>query len=85
MPKIVITHRVEDVAKWKAFDGERETNMSAFAADIQSYVLAEGGDQVAVTMDVRDPEGLSRFMASETCDAIMRRHGVVRPVTVYSS
>ena len=85
MPKLVITHRVEDVAKWRTFDAERATNMSAFAGDIQSYALKEGGDQVAVTMDVHDPEGLARFMASDTCDAIMRRHGVIRPVSVYSN
>jgi hypothetical protein len=82
MPKLVITHRVEDVAKWKAFDAERETNMSAFACDIQSYASADGGDQVAVSLDVNDPEGLSRFMASQTSDAILRRHGVIRPVSV---
>ena len=34
MPRLVITHRVEDVAKWRTFDGERETNMSSFASDM---------------------------------------------------
>jgi hypothetical protein len=85
MPKLVITHRVEDVAKWKAFDAERETNLSTFAEDIRSYAPTDGGDQVAVSMDVHDPDGLSRFMESETCASIMRRHGVVRPVSVFSN
>lgn len=85
MPKLIITHRVDDVAKWKAFDAERQANMSAFAVDIESYTPQDGGDRVAVAMTVHDPEGLKRFMASETCDAIMRRHGVVKPVAVYAS
>jgi hypothetical protein len=83
MPKLVITHRVEDIAKWKSFDGERQTNMSAFASDIRSYASADGEKTVAVTMDVSDMEGLQTFLRSETCDSIMRRHGVIRPVATY--
>lgn len=85
MPRLVITHRVEDVAKWKAFDGEREVNMGGFASEIRSYVAGDGGDGVALTMNVSDMEGLKTFLASETCDAIMRRHGVVKPVTMYAT
>lgn len=85
MPKLVITHRVEDVTKWKEFDGERETNMSAFATQIHAHVASDGSDNVAVTMDVSNMEGLKSFMASETCDAIMRRHGVIKPVTIYAN
>ncbi len=85
MPKLVITHRVEDFAKWKTFDGERETNMSAFASDIHSYASAEGNNEVALTMNVADMDGLQTFLRSETCDAIMRRHGVIKPVTLYSN
>jgi hypothetical protein len=85
MPKLVITHRVDDPQKWLEFANEREANLGAFATDIQSYSIAGGGDQVAVTMDVHDPAGLTEFMASETSEAIKRRHGVVNPVTIYSS
>jgi hypothetical protein len=85
MPRLVITHRVEDVAKWKTFDAERETNMSSFASDIQSYASAEGNSDVAITMNVADMDGLQTFLRSETCDAIMRRHGVIKPITTYSN
>ncbi len=85
MLRLVFTHRVEDVAKWKAFDRERETNMSAFASEIRSYASEGGSNEVAVTMKVADMEGLQTFLRSETCDAIMRRHGVIKPVTMYSN
>ena len=83
MSKIVVTHKVEDVAKWKSFDGERCTNMGAFGTDIESFVNLNGSNSVAVSMTVTDPEGLQAFMQSETCDGIMRRHGVIKPVTVH--
>ncbi len=82
MSKLVITHKVEDVAKWKSFDTERSTNMAAFASDISSYVDTNGGNSIAVSMTVTDLDGLKNFMQSETCDAIMRKHGVIKPVTV---
>jgi hypothetical protein len=84
MPRIVITHAVEDVARWREFDGERATNMSAFGTEIRSYVGANGNNRVAVSMNVTDPEGLQVFLQSETCDAIMRKHGVIKPVNMFA-
>ncbi len=85
MSKIIVTHKVEDVAKWKSFDEERSTNMAAFASDVASYIDANGSNSIAVSMTVTDPEGLHAFMQSETCDAIMRKHGVIKPVTVLTA
>ena len=81
MSKIIVSHTVEDVAKWKSFDEERRKNIGAFGSDIQSYSDPNGSNSVAVTMTVTDPEGLQAFIKSETCDAIMKRHGVIKPVT----
>lgn len=82
MTKILATHTVEDVALWKSFEDERQSNMSAFGTDIQSYIDPNGGNAVAVAMTVTDPDGLQTFLQSETCDAIMRKHGVIKPVTM---
>ncbi len=83
MSRIVVTHKVEDVVKWKSFDEERRVNMGAFGTDIQSFVDMGGGSSVALSMTVTDPDGLQAFIQSEMCDAIMRRHGVIKPVTVH--
>jgi hypothetical protein len=82
MPKVIATHTVENVTKWKSFDDERKTNLGAFGRDIESYVDPDGGNGVAVSMTVTDPEGLKAFLQSETCDAIMRKHGVIKPVSM---
>ena len=82
MTQMVFTHKVEDAAKWKAFDEERTTNMGAFGKDIQSYLDLNGGNTVAVTMNVTDPEGLRAFMQSETSGSIARKHGVIPPINI---
>lgn len=81
MTKIVATHKVVNVEKWKALESERRENLGAFADDIAGYVDPNGGDSVAVTMTVHDPEGLQAFLQSDACTAIMARHGVIQPVT----
>ncbi len=85
MSRIVVTHRVEDVAVWKSFDDERRVNMGAFGSDIQTFVDLNGSNSVALSMHVTDADGLRSFMQSETCDAIMRKHGVIKPVTVHGN
>lgn len=85
MGKIVITHKVEDVANWKQFDAERATNIGAFGTDIQSYVDPNGSNAVAISLNVTDLGGLKTFMQSESCSTIMRKHGVIKPVTTFCS
>lgn len=82
LTQTVFTHKVEDVAKWKGFDDERARNMGAFGTDIQSFIDPSGGNMVAVTMNVTDPEGLRVFMKSETSGSIARKHGVIPPINV---
>ena len=81
MTKIVATHKVVNVEKWKALELERRENLGAFADNIAGYVDPNGGDTVAVTMTVHDPEGFQAFLQSDAGVAIMERHGVIQPVT----
>lgn len=85
MTKAIATHKVANVAKWKAFEAERREYLGAFANDISGYVDPNGGDTVAVAMTVHDPKGLEAFLRSDACAAIMERHGVVQPVTILAS
>jgi hypothetical protein len=82
MSKIVVTHKVEDVSIWKAFEAERIENLGAFGTDVQSYVDSNGGADVAVALTVTDADGLQAFMHSDACRALMDKHGVVQPVTM---
>ena len=85
MTKIVATHRVTDIKRWQSFESERRENMGAFVSEIASYVGPNGGDTVAVAMTVHDPEGLQAFLQSDACAAIMKRHGVIQPVTILTN
>lgn len=85
MTKIVATHRVTDIKRWKSLEAERRESMGAFVSEITSYVDPNGGDTVALTMTVHDPEGLKAFLQSNACADIMKRHGVIQPVTVLTS
>lgn len=80
MARVIVTHKVEDVAKWKSFDAERQKNIGAFADNVESFCDVNGGNLVGVTMNVTDPEGLEKFMQSETCSALIRKHGVIQPI-----
>jgi len=82
MSEIVLTHRVEDVAKWKSFDAERSQNLGAFARNIKSHVSVDGGDLVALTMTVTDRDAMCACMKSDACGAVMKQHGVIAPVSM---
>ena len=75
----------EQVSRWKQFDDARRVNMSRFAKDIETFVDANGGNAVAVSMTVTDEEAMKTFMQSESCSAIMQKHGVIQPVTVHQA
>ena len=77
MPKVHITHKVKDVAAWKAFDGERDEIIGALASDIVSYTDPEGGDTVGLTMNVPDMDALGAFMESPEAAVGMQKHGVL--------
>jgi hypothetical protein len=86
MPKMVITHKVEDVEKWLKGKAER---VAAFAhlggTNVVDHVSTDGSNTVAVTADVSDPAAMAATLASppkELSDA-MADHGVVPPVTLH--
>ena len=85
MTRTVFTHKVENTVKWKGFDSERVVNMGAFGTDIHSFVDQNGGNLVAVTMNVTDPKGLRDFMQSEASSSIARKHGVIPPINIMTS
>ena len=79
MPKVVITHAVEDVDRWlQGHAGRAETIAAASVSNLTDYVAADGSNNVAVTADASDPEkliGLARF---SVCSGSLHRLQVVR-------
>jgi hypothetical protein len=86
MPKVVITHAVEEIDRWLAgHAGRAEAIESASGSNVTDFVAADGSNNIAITADVSDPEQLKSVLASPPADmlATMQQHGVVPPITAY--
>jgi hypothetical protein len=83
MPRIVATHEVKDVKHWASKGDERVKIIGPFATEIVSYVAADGSNQVAVSANVHNVEGLMAFMQTPEAAAAMESHGVIPPVVFH--
>jgi hypothetical protein len=86
MPKMVFTHKVEDVEKWLKGKVERAEAIAHMGGkNVVDHVATDGSNNVAITADVSDPAALAATMASPSPElsATMASHGVVPPVTLH--
>ena len=86
MPKVVITHAVEDIDRWlQGKEGRRAAIESGTGSNVTDYVAADGSKNVAVTADVADLAALQGMLESPPPEvlAAMQEHGVVQPITAY--
>jgi len=85
LPKVVLTHSVEDVERWLTGKQERAESIGAVGANVIDYVAVDGSNNVAVTADVGDMEALQSMLASPPPEVLeaMQRHGVIPPITAY--
>ena len=86
MPKVVITHAVEDIERWLGGKAERAAAIeSASGSNVTDYVAHDGSNNIAVSADVEDVAGLQAMLASPPPDVLekMQAHGVVPPLTAY--
>jgi hypothetical protein len=82
MPRIVATHAVEDKDRWAGFHSERVEVFSPYGKDVVDH-MTPGGDQVAVTVDIHDMDGLMASLQTPAMKEAMDRHGVIQPVTFF--
>ena len=86
MPKIVITHAVADIERWLEGKAERAAAIeSGSGSNVKDFVAKDGSNNVAITADVTDADGMQAMLASPPPEvaARMQEHGVVPPITVY--
>jgi hypothetical protein len=86
MPKVVITHAVEDIDRWLQGKDKRAAAIeSGTGSNVTDYVAADGSNNIAITADVSDPAALQGMLASPPPEvlAAMEEHGVVQPITAY--
>jgi hypothetical protein len=86
VPRMVITHAVEDIERWLAGKAQRAAVIeSGTGSNVTDYVAADGSNNIAVTADVADVESVKAMLASPPADVLasMQAHGVVPPLTAY--
>ena len=79
MPRIVATHTVEDVKHWASKGDERVEVIGPFATEVVSYVAADGSNQVAVSANVHNMEGMMAFSQTPKAAANMEK-GIASPL-----
>jgi hypothetical protein len=84
MPRIVITHAVQDVERWLKGKDERAAALPG-ATDVTDLVAMDGSNHAAVAFGVDDLDGLKAMLSSVPPEmaAQAESHGVIMPMTVY--
>ena len=86
MPRVVVTHAVEDIDRWLQGKAERAAAIeSGTGSNVTDFVAHDGSTNVAITADVADLAALQDMLASPSPEtlAAMQAHGVVQPITAY--
>jgi hypothetical protein len=86
MPKVVITHAVQDLDRWLQGKAQRATAIeSGTGSNVTDYVAQDGSNNIAITADVADADAMRSLLAAPPAEvaAAMEAHGVVQPLTVY--
>lgn len=80
MPKMIVTHEVDDVAHWLA-SPKREDVFAGVLSNIKTCVLPGSSSRVGLSMDVTDLDAFEAIMKSDAGADAMKHDGV-RPDTV---
>ena len=86
MPRVVVTHAVQDIDRWLAGKQERAAAIeSASASNVTDYVASDGSNNVAITADVADLDEMGAMLSHPSPEtlATMEAHGVVQPISAY--
>jgi len=84
MPRLVITHAIQDAERWLKGKDERAAALPG-ATDVTDLVAMDGSNQAAVSFGVDDLDGLKAMLSSVPPEmaAQAESHGVIMPMTVY--
>lgn len=86
MPKVVITHAVQDTDRWLQGKAERAAAIeSGTGSNVTDYVAQDGSNTIAVTADVADIDAMRSMLTAPSAEVVaaMEAHGVVQPLKIY--
>lgn len=80
MPKLIVTHEVNDVDHWLA-SPKRQEVFAGVAENIETYVHPTEANMVGLTMVVDDMDALDALLQSDVGSTAMKHDGV-RPDSI---
>jgi hypothetical protein len=83
MPTIIFTHAVSDRSHWASKHSERVKAFAPWGRNVVDYLSADGGNKVAVSVDVYDMAGMQAALSSPEIAAAKRAHGVLEPIAMH--
>jgi hypothetical protein len=86
MPKVVITHAVQDLNRWLLGKAERAAAIeSGTGSNVTDYVAQDGSNNIAVSAEVADLDAMKSMLAAPPVEVVagMEAHGVIQPLNVY--
>ncbi|MFL5921202.1 MAG: hypothetical protein ACJ75Q_05435 [Gaiellaceae bacterium] len=86
MPKVVITHAVQDIDRWRQGKAERAAAIeSGTGSKVTDHVAQDGSNNIAITADVADVDAMKAMLTAPPAEVVaaMEAHGVVQPLTLY--
>lgn len=84
MPRIVITHAVQDVERWLGGKAERAAAIPG-ATNVTDLVAMDGSNHAALMFDIDDLDALKAMLSPLPPEvaAQAESHGVIMPMTVH--
>ena len=79
MTKMVVTHAVKDVDQWVASHAKTVEFFAPYATDIVFYTIPEGGNNVAIALNVHDMEGMMAATETPEHEVLVEEAGVIHP------
>jgi len=84
MPRIVITHAIQDIDRWLGGKTERVEALPG-AVGVTDLVALDGTKNAALTFEIDDLDAFKSMLSSLPPEvaAQAESHGVIQPMTVY--
>jgi hypothetical protein len=83
MPKVVITHKVKDLAHWASKHSERVAAFAPWGTHVVDHLSADGSNNVAVSVDVNDMAAMQKAISTPEMKAGKEAHGVIEPLAIF--
>lgn len=79
MTRMIVTHDVKDVEQWLACRAKAVEAFAPYATDIFFFTIPEGGNNVAIHLNVHDMDGLMAAVETPEHQALTEESGVIHP------